>query len=135
MSTKKTPAGERPADLSPQAVWPPKATVGGPVTLTDDSVTRVGEVPEGGFGVRIGRVPHVPQPRTDRSSELPTDGPGAARRAIPAPESAGTTGTIPPPAVLTADGHVDPPTPASHGRVAPPRERTAPKKAKGSPEK
>jgi hypothetical protein len=111
MTTKKTEAGPRPADLAPQAVWPPRVTVGGPVTVVDDSVIRMGDAPEGGFGVRIGKVPHQPQPRTDRTTELPTDGPGAARRAIPAPESAGTTGTIPPPAVMTSDGDTAPPAP------------------------
>lgn len=111
MSAQKKAAGDRPADLSPQAVWPPRATVGGPVTVTDVSVARMGDVPEGGFGVRIGKVPYQPQPRTDRTSELPTTGPGAARRAIPAPEEAGTTGTIPAPDVQTFDGTTAPPEP------------------------
>jgi hypothetical protein len=121
MTTKKTEAGPRPADLAPQAVWPPRVSVGGPVTVVDDPVIRMGDTPEGGFGVRLGKVPHQPQPRTDRTSELPTEGPGVARRAIPAPESAGTTGTIPPPSVHTFDGTTAPPVPqaraASAGRA------------------
>lgn len=96
MSTTTKPAGDRPAGLHPEAMWPPRVRPEGPVTYTDGSVLSTGAVPEGGLGLRVGKVPAPPQPRTDRTTPLPTEGPGAARRAIPAPEEAGTTGTIPP---------------------------------------
>lgn len=97
----KTNQGERPAGMPAHAMYPPRVSPAVGVTTTDASVEVRQPVPEGGYGVRLGVVPAVPQPRADRTTDLPTEGPGAARRAIPAPEEAGTTGTIPPPTPTT----------------------------------
>lgn len=98
--------GERPSDLHPEAMWPPRVRPVSPVVYgnpedVSDASFRTNQVPEGGFAVRVGKLPATPKPRTDRTSDLPTEGDGAARQAIPAPEEAGTTGTIPAPAVTT----------------------------------
>lgn len=96
----------RPDGHPPQAVWPPRVSMqSGSVTVTDGSSVAKPTVPEGGFGVRIGAMPMSgDRPREDGASEMPTEGPGVARRAIPAPEEAETTSTIPPPETF---GNVD----------------------------
>jgi hypothetical protein len=101
---------ERPEGLPPQAVWPPRVKFdASPVTYGDASMVAKPNVPEGGFGVRVGTMPMSGDtPRKDGTSEMPTEGPGVARRAIPAPEEAGTTGTIPPPEPLTIGGEHPP---------------------------
>jgi hypothetical protein len=105
MTTKKsTDAGARPADLHPEAVWPPRVRFDNtPVTTTDGAVARKAPVPEGGFGVRIGGLPMSGDTPREQLADIPTEGPGVPRRAIPAPEEAETTGTIPPPHVLHSD--------------------------------
>jgi hypothetical protein len=109
MTTKKQDAaGPRPADLHPEAVWPPRVKFdNAPVTVTDASVARKAPVPEGGFGVRVGGVPMSGDAPREQLADIPTDGPGVPRRAIPAPEEAETTGTIPPPHTMHFDGHRD----------------------------
>jgi hypothetical protein len=106
MTTKKQDAaGPRPADLHPEAVWPPRVKFdNAPVTVTDASVARKAPVPEGGFGVRLGGVPMSGDAPREQLADIPTEGPGVPRRAIPAPEEAETTGTIPPPHTMHFDG-------------------------------
>jgi hypothetical protein len=121
MATKPTEK-DRPEGHPPQATWPPRVPFNAdPVTFVDGSV-RSAPVPEGGFGVRVGKMPMSGDlPREDRTSEIPTDGPGAPRRAIPAPEVAVTTSTIPPPHVMTSDRSVKTePAKVDGGDIAPP---------------
>jgi hypothetical protein len=146
---------DRPEGHPPQATWPPRVPFdAAPVTFTDGAV-RAASIPEGGFGVRVGKMP-MPgdMPRADGATEMPTDGPGVPRRAIPAPEVAVTTSTIPPPYVMTSDrsvkkeaakvdgGDIAPPTPpikrADAAAVSNPpgattvKDTPAPKAAKGA---
>jgi hypothetical protein len=89
MTTKKQDAaGPRPADLHPEAVWPPRVKFdNAPVTVTDASVARKAPVPEGGFGVRLGGVPMSGDAPREQLADIPTEGPGVPRRAIPAPDT------------------------------------------------
>ena len=121
MATKQTDSN-RPEGHPAQAVWPPRVPFkADPVTYEDGAVARKAPVPEGGFGVRVGSTPfHGDTVREDGKSEMPTEGPGVARRAIPAPEEAVTTSTIPPPYVMTFDGRKAEPGKADGGDIAPP---------------
>jgi hypothetical protein len=109
----KTP--ERPEGHPPQAVWPPRVPFNSdPVTYAGGGVVREDAengTPKISGGVRITRLPIDGATPRSPLADIPTDGPGVPRRAIPAPEEAGTTGTIPPPSVQTFDGTTAPPVP------------------------
>jgi hypothetical protein len=99
----KTP--ERPEGHPPQAVWPPRVPFNSdPVTYAGGGVVREDAengTPKISGGVRITRLPIDGATPRSPLADIPTDGPGVPRRAIPAPEEAGTTGTIPAPQVMS----------------------------------
>lgn len=97
---------ERPEGHPPQAAWPPRVTFNSdPVTYSGGGVVReeVGEngTPKARGGVRLTRQPTDGDTPREPLAEIPTEGPGVPRRAIPAPEEAETTSTIPPPETVT----------------------------------
>lgn len=88
MTTTKQEAGPRPADLDPQAVWPPRVSTPPAVTTTDRSVVRSEPSPEGALGVRVGRTPmpgglprmdHVTVPAATTTTQVPAPRAAAKR--------------------------------------------------------
>lgn len=80
---KTTQAGPvRPAGLDPQAVWPPRVTFGGTVTVTDG-------LAEGRQGVVFRQSTTPSAPHLDETSPAPT-----TTADVPAPRARRTRGRV-----------------------------------------